>query len=391
MDKFERVKRALDHREPDRIPTISCMDVQNYVYEVLEEPVPANLTDHFGNPIVAKLVDLMAPLLNKIGGLEKDFLNFFVRKIEADIKIGFDAVWNVYAEIFRLKDSKNMYDIFGRSYKTVYDNQGNLLTPAYMGGLFETPADWKSWKKKEWEKHPEKMFKFNCEINERFGKEIYIFGSHLYGLFEQAWQPFGFERFIRLVQKEKGFIEDIIEYNKNWYLKCVDASADAGLPSVIYSDDMAYKNGPMLNPRMMDRLFGAAFKEITDHAHNKGVKIIIHTDGNTKMLLEYFIKWGFDGHHSIEPNADDVDIEEFRGIAGHRLSFLGHLDITHILSFGSREEVFAHVNDVVRKAGEGGGLILGPCNSHHDIKVDNLRWMIEACRETTYPLPRNGR
>jgi len=386
MDKFERMNCALEHREPDRVPTISCMDVQNYVYEALGEQVPKDITQYFGNRVVAKLVDIAAPLINKFGGLEKDFLNFFIKKVEADVKMGFDSVWDMYAEIFRLKDSGRMYDIFGRLYQIVYDDAGNLLTPAYMGGLFETPDDWKSWNKKQWEQHPEKMFKHNLEINKRFGKDIYIFGSHLYGLFEQTWQPFGFEKFVRLMRKEKSFIEDVIEYNKNWYLRCVDASVDAGFPAIIYSDDMAFKNGPMLNPKMMDSLFGAAYKEITDHAHKKGRKIIIHTDGNTRLLLEYFIKWGFDGHHSIEPNADNVDIGEFRDIAGHRLSFLGHLDITHVLSFGTREEVYEHVQDVSRKAGKGGGLILGPCNSHYEIKVQNLRWMIEACKEMTYPI-----
>ncbi len=385
MDKIQRVKLALDHKKPDRMPTLSCMDVQNYVYEALGEPVPTNITKYFGNPVVAKIIDIAAPVINKLGGLEKDFLNFFIRKVEADIKMQFDAVWNVYAEIFRLKNSTHMVDIFGRLYKIIYDRDGNLLTPGYIGGLFETPEDWEGWNKKEWEQHPEKMFIFNREINERFGKDIYIFGSHLYGMFEQTWQPFGFEKFIKLLRKEKGFIEKIIEYNKKWHLKCVDASADAGFPGIIYSDDMAFKNGPMMSPRMMDQLFGDAFKAITDRAHKKGLKIAIHSDGNTKPLLEHFIKWGFDGHHSIEPNADNVDIGEYREIAGDRLSLLGHLDITHVLSFGNKEEVLAHVEESAKKAGENGGLILGPCNSHADIKVKNLKWMIEACEKITYP------
>lgn len=386
MDKFERVQRALDHQEPDRIPTLSCMDVQNYVYEALEEPTPRLVTDYFGNPLVAKLVDWTAPLLNKFGGLEKDFLNFFFKKVEADIRMGFDAVWNVHAEIFRLIDSKHMKDIWGRHYKIVFDTEGNMLTPAYIGGLFETPEDWKKWDKQEWDAHPEKLFVFDKEINDRFGKDIYIFGSHLYGLFEQTWQPFGFERFIGLLQKERGFIEEIIETNKNWYLECIDASADAGFPAVIYSDDMAFKNGPMLNPKTMDQLYGSAFREITSRAHEKGLKIAIHTDGNTKPLLKYFIEWGFDGHHALEPNAEQVDLGVFREMVGHNLSFLGALDITHVLSFGTEEEVYEHVRQAASKAGKGGGLILGPCNSHYEIKVQNLRWMLEACEQMTYPI-----
>jgi uroporphyrinogen decarboxylase len=72
---------------------------------------------------------------------------------------------------------------------------------------------------------------------------------------------------------------------------------------------------------------------------------------------------------------------------GHKLSLLGHLDIAHALSHGTRQEVHAHVRDVIKKAAAGGGLILGPCNSHADIKVDNIRYMMEAVKEFgTYPI-----
>lgn len=386
MDKHERVKLALEHKEPDHVPTISPMDVQKYIYDALEIPPPKNMYRFFINPFWSRIIDITAPLINIVGGFDKDVYEFMVNKMEADVKMGFDSSWNIYANIFRLKDSGHMFDIFGRFYKIVGDRYGNMETPLYINGMFKDKEDWKSFSKKEWEAHPEKMYEFNLLINKKFGKDIYLFGSHIYGLVEQAWQPFGFPLFVRLVKRNRGFIEEIIEYNKLWYLKCVDASADAGLPGIIYSDDMAYKNGPMINPVLMDELFGKAFKEITDRAHSKGVKIVIHTDGYTKPLLKYFVKWGFDGQHSLEPTAN-VDLADFREEIGHRLSFLGHLDIAHILTNGSRDEVRQHVKNSIKKGGMGGGLILGPCNSHSDISVQNLKYMIEDIKEFgKYPL-----
>ena len=103
-------------------------------------------------------------------------------------------------------------------------------------------------------------------------------------------------------------------------------------------------------------------------------------------LLKYFKKWGFDGHHSLEPT-ENVDLADCRKEIGHDLSLLGHLDIAHVLSHGTRSEVFEHVRDSIKKAGKGGGLILGPSNSHADIKVKNVRWMMEAIDEYgRYPL-----
>jgi uroporphyrinogen decarboxylase len=385
MDRITRVKTALAHQEPDFVPTISCIDVQKHIYDILGE-TPDNSYKYFINPITAPIVDITAPILNRLGLFERDVREFMFKKLTADVLMGYDATWALYANIFLIKDSKHMTDIFGRLYKIVDDGYGNMDTPMYIDGMLRTPEDWFRLPKRPWERFPEKMFRFNEMIKKEFGNDIYLFGSHLYGISENIWQPFGFPTFTRLLKKERTFIEEAIEYNKNMYLRCVDASADAGLPGIIYSDDMAYKSGPMLNPTLMDELYGKAFREVTDRAHAKGLSIVIHTDGNTIPLLPYFIKWGFDGQHSLEPTAG-VDLAEVRAVAGHKLSLLGHLDIAHVLSYGTREEVHDHVKDVIKKAGSGGGLILGPCNSHADIKVDNIRYMMEAVKKYgKYPL-----
>jgi len=385
MHPKERVEKALNHQEPDRVPTISCIDVQKHVYDILGD-TPDNSYKYITNPITAKIIDITAPILNRIGVFDRDVTEFMLKKLESDVIMGYDASWALYASIFLFKDSKEMTDVYGRLYKIVDDGYGNMDTPMYLGGLFKTPEDWKKFNKKNWEALPEKMFKFNSLIQKKFGDDIYLFGSALYGLFENIWQPFGFSTFARLIKKERSFIDEAIEYNKNIYLKFVDASVDAGLPGFIYSDDQAYKSGPMVNPKMMDDLFGRAFREITDHAHARGVKIVIHTDGWTIPLLPYYVKWGFDGQHSLEPTAN-VDLAECRKTVGHKLALLGHLDIAHVLAHGTRQEVFDHVRESIEKGGKGGGLILGPCNSHADIKVQNIRWMMEAVREYGgYPL-----
>ncbi len=386
MERVERVKTALLHKEPDRVPTVSCIDVQKHIYEILGEK-PDNSYKYIQNPISAKIIDYIAPLLNRIGVFERDVQEFMLKKISSDIIMGYDSTWAIYANIFLFKDSRFMTDVYGgRLYKIVDDGYGNMDTPMYVDGTFKSPDDWRRFNKNYWEALPEKMFRFNRLISKEFGKDIYIFGSLFMGLFENAWQPFGFSTFARFVKKERAFMEEVIEYNKNIYLQVIDATADAGLPGFIYSDDMAFKTGPLLNPKVEDELFGNAFKEITDRAHKKGLSIIVHTDGWTIPLLPYFVKWGFDGHHALEPTAN-VDLAQCREVIGHQLALLGHLDISHVLVKGSREEVFAQVKESILKAGQGGGLILGPCNSHADIRVQNIRWMMEAVEEFgNYPL-----
>jgi hypothetical protein len=266
------------------------------------------------NPFTARIIDVIAPLLNHTDVFGKDVKYFMLKKLESDIVMGYDSSWAIYANIFLFKNSKLMTDVYGgRLYKIVDDGFGNMDTPRYFRGTFTGPEDWRCFNKKRWEALPDRMFEFNSLLREKFGDAIYIFGSL---------------------------------FIKNIYLRVIDATADAGMPGFIYSDDMAFKTGPMINPLLEDELYGAAFREITDHAHRKGIVIIIHSDGWTIPLLPYFVKWGLDGHHSLEPTAG-VDLRDCRNAVGHSLSLLGHIDIAHVLSYGAREKVVACVKDSI--------------------------------------------
>ena len=58
---------------------------------------------------------------------------------------------------------------------------------------------------------------------------------------------------------------------------------------------------------------------------------------------------------------------------------MGNIDVTHILTEGSRAEVEQAVDETIRKA-SGGGFILAPAHTHADINVRNVGWMMEAAR-----------
>ena len=76
-------------------------------------------------------------------------------------------------------------------------------------------------------------------------------------------------------------------------------------------------------------------------------------------------------------------------MVGDRLCLIGNLDITHILVDATKEEVFEAVRSSIQQAGRGGGYIIAPTNSHPDMSVERLRWMLEAVEEYgRYPLER---
>lgn len=386
-EQRERVTAALERREPDRVPVMDVMEEYANIYDVLEKK-PTPLGFLVTNRYAAAVFDRAIPLLNRIGFMDSEMGRFSYDRTAAAVKMGYDAAWVMHVPIWRFRDSKISEDIYGRYYDIVLDDRGNIATPVYKGGLITSPADWKAWDKKAILRLPEKANRIYARIQKDYGDRIAVFASFLFGVFENTWQPLGFERFAVALRREREFIKRMIKFYEDHYCLMIEAWADAGVPGAVYSDDMAYRSGPMLNPRLMDELYGDSFRRITETAHAAGMKMVVHTDGMVYPLLEWFADCGFDGVHSLEPTAG-VELARVKEMVGDRLCLLGNLDITHILVDAAKEEVYEAVRESVLAAGAGGGYILAPTNSHPAMDIKHLRWMLEAAHEYgRYPLQR---
>jgi uroporphyrinogen decarboxylase len=383
--QHERIRAALELREPDRVPTLDVMEEYANIYEVLgKKPTPLGFL--VTNRYAAAVFDRVIPLLNRIGFMDSEMDRFSYDRTAAAVKLGYDGAWVMHVPIWRFRDHRITEDIYGRYYDIVVDNRGNIATPIYKGGLITSPDDWKSWDKRSILRLPERANRTYAKIQRDLGDRIAIFASFLYGIFENTWQPMGFERFAVALRKEREFIKRVIKFYEDHYCLMIEAWADAGVPGAVYSDDMAYRSGPMVNPRLMDELYGDAFRRITETAHARGMKIVVHTDGMVYPLLSWFADCGFDGVHALEPTAG-VKLAEAKEMVGGRLCLLGNLDITHILVDATRDEVYEAVHSSILQAGHGGGYILAPTNSHPDMNVEHIRWMLEAVEKYgRYPL-----
>ena len=382
---IERVLAALELREPDRVPTFDVMEEYANIYKILKKkPVPLGFL--FSNKYTGWVIDRIGPLIDKSHAIDSEMDHFSYDRTEASVKFGYDSAWVMHVPIWRFRDSNVAQDIYGRYYDIVIDKEGNIATPMYRGGMMKSPADWDAWDKRDILRYPERTNRAYKPIQRDFGDRLFIMGSFLYGLFEMSWQPFGFERWAVAVHREKDFMKRYIKFYEDWYCMMIEAMADAGLPAAVYSDDMAYKSGPMLSPRMMEEFFGDAFRRIVETAHRLGMKIVVHSDGNVYPLLEWYADCGFDGVHALEPTAG-VELSKVKEMVGDRMCLLGNIDITHILVDASKDEVFEAVRASIKAAGKGGGYIVAPTNSHPDLSLERLHWMLEAVEKYGhYPL-----
>jgi len=386
MNSHERTTIALNLGIPDRVPIFSCTEEQNQIYEILGQKDGALPLKLITGGVTGALFKLASPLINRVGWMTGETEKFMSKKVEADIALGYDCSWLMYSAIFNLRGNRQSTDIWGKLYDLVADSDGNVDTPMYREGLLTTPEKWEAWPHPDPDKFYKTVYRVFADLQKRYGDKIYLMGSLFSGLWESASQTMGLTAFSVTLRRNPEFVRRMVKYYEEIYLATIRATADAGMPAFVYSDDMGHKIGPQMPPRVLEEFFGPSLRRITEEAHKRGIKIIIHSCGNVNLLLDLFADWGFDGVHSLEPTAG-IDLAEVKKRLGKRMCIFGNMDISHVLSEGTREEVEAAVKAMLQAAALDGGFIMAMTNSHNEVKVENTRWMIEDThRYGTYPI-----
>lgn len=154
---------------------------------------------------------------------------------------------------------------------------------------------------------------------------------------------------------------------------------DNGADAVLIADDIAFNNGTFLPPAIMEQilfpLHRQAVQEIKKH---RDVPVFFHSDGDLHKVLARIVDSGFDGIHSLQPSAG-MDIEQVKRDFGRDLCLMGNIDLDHVLTFASPDEVEAVVKRTIEAAAPGGGYILSSCNSLVDaIPPENAIAMYRA-------------
>jgi uroporphyrinogen decarboxylase len=177
--------------------------------------------------------------------------------------------------------------------------------------------------------------------------------------------------------------EMVIDYKIRLMRKAIREGADA----VVSGDDYANQHGTVMSPQHFRQFVLPYLKRSIDAAHDEGVPFIKHTDGNIWAILDDLVQAGIDALDPIEPAAG-MDIGEVKAKYGDRITVIGNVDCSFVLTRGTVEEVEEAVKETIAKASPGGGHILASSNSIHPaVKPENYKAMVEAARKFgRYPI-----
>jgi len=152
----------------------------------------------------------------------------------------------------------------------------------------------------------------------------------------------------------------------------------------ISGTDFGMQNGPLISPKTYRNLFKPFHRRVNDWVHEHTAwKTFIHSCGSVMAFIEDFIEAGFDILNPVQCSAVDMNLKVLKASFGDRITFWGGgVDTQKTLPFGAPEDVRREVCERIKILGPGGGFVF---NTIHNIQalvpVENLLAMFETVRE----------
>jgi len=201
------------------------------------------------------------------------------------------------------------------------------------------------------------------------------------GIFVRSWRLLGMSNYMMNIYSDPDFLHAIAKMMLEYSLAQLDLLAQAGLDVLVVEDDIAMDKGPMVSLEDFNIFINQYNRQIVERAHQKGLKVVRHSDGNLWPLLDVLIESGYDGINPLEPQAG-MEMKRVKAFCGDRICLLGNIDAVDLLPNGKPEEVEQAVIQTIEDGAAGGGLIICSSNSlHPGVNAENCIAMFKAVRK----------
>lgn len=174
--------------------------------------------------------------------------------------------------------------------------------------------------------------------------------------------------------------ENAVE-NLKIYLQAVGKYLDI---IVISGFDFGIQDRELFIPEIFRDIYLPNYKLINDYVHNNcSAKTLYHSCGSNWNLIEYFIEAGWDILNPVQTTAANMDPVKLKEHFGGRITFFGGgTDTQTVLPFGTPQEVIEQVKERMEIFSPGGGFIFSPIhNIQLGVPPENFFAMVDAAYE----------
>ncbi|MEX2683309.1 MAG: uroporphyrinogen decarboxylase family protein [Candidatus Sigynarchaeota archaeon] len=202
------------------------------------------------------------------------------------------------------------------------------------------------------------------------------------GLFEGMTLP----RLAYFMRKKPAFVHEVADSFLDANIELAKRFGEAGVEVVFYSDDFAQKGRSILSRADFETFILPRYKKLYNACKKRGMQVIQHSCGQVGEYLPLLVDAGLAGIQALEQEAG-VDLAEIKENLGDRVTLVGGMDSSRVLSFGTPADVEDDVKRCIATAARGGGYIAGPSHTLLDVPWSNVLALREAIeKHRRYPL-----
>jgi len=192
----------------------------------------------------------------------------------------------------------------------------------------------------------------------------------------------GVSRFIMDLAKQDSNLPEVLSTATEVVSTYAEEQIKAGAELILISDPLA--SGDIIPPTQYETYVAPYQREVATHIKKLKAYTMLHICGRTQDRLKLMAATGMD---ALSLDAK-VDIASAKAQVGSTTCLAGNINPTAILAEGKPPDVEQATEEIIAKAGRGGGLILMPgCGVPHNTPTENMEAFVKAARQHgQYPL-----
>ena len=207
-------------------------------------------------------------------------------------------------------------------------------------------------------------------------------------MFATAWFLCGDDWFIDLATNAPfadALMEKLLELQLAQATRIFDAlGPDAIDVAICTGDDFGMQSGLLISPAQYRRFVKPRQRAFFDYVRQRSsAKVFMHCDGAIYPLIPDFVEIGVDILNPVQVECEGMDdTKRLKREFGNDLVFWGGINIQQVLTFGTPEEVRDEVRRRIDDLAPGGGFVLTPRWAlRPEVPPENICAIYEAAQE----------
>lgn len=282
--------------------------------------------------------------------------------------------------------------IDGRIFKTVNQVETGMPYEWYVDGYFKSPER----VQEIWNEYGKPTEMINDRIN--YSPKIWqgfveAVSPHFYPMAytplnptECLFEGVSMGRVAYFMRKNPQFLHMLMDEYTAVDIEIIKRFNEAGVDIVFMGDDLGYKENPIFSLEQYREFILPYHKRLFQTCKKFGMFSVMHSCGKIDQYVPDLIDAGLNCLQALEATAG-VNLAKLKQQYGDKICFMGGLDSSGILTFGTPEDVAENVKNTIEIAGEGGGYFVGPSHDILNIPWENILAMRTAIEKyRNYPL-----